>query len=204
MTEEQNKALDKKLNGEETRLLMGYMMRQGLSQAFGGKGAPDGVTVRQAINEQREFLEKQNQEEAKAEELKKKVQAERKAKQEEFARLLSAVLVSKKNVDGEFGQQYVTMEMAFENKTDKDMLGVKGVLRMADVFGDTIKNVGFSYDKGVPAGKTSTYKGQIDINRFVDKDMKLWNTDFDKLKTAFDISTIIYKDGTKTEAPPPD
>jgi hypothetical protein len=204
MTEEQSKALDKKLNGEETRLLMGYMMRQGVSEAFGGKGAPNGITVRQAINEQREFLEKQKQEEAKAEELKKKVEAERKAKQEEFARLLSAALVSKKNVDGEFGQKYVSMEMAFENKTDKDMIGVKGILKIADVFGDTINNVSFSYDRGVPAGKTSTYKGQIDINRFMDKDMKLWNTDFDKLKTTFDVSTIIYKDGTKIEAPVPD
>jgi len=204
ITEEQRTSLDKKLNGEETRLLMGYMMREGMGQAFGGKGAPDGITVRQAINAQREFLEKQKQEEAKAEELKKKVEAERKAKQEEFAKLLSAVLVRKKNVDGDYGQMFVTVEMAFENKTDKDMQGVKGVLKLADIFGDTISNVHFSYDQGVPAGKTSTYHGQIEINKFSDRDMKLWNTDSDKLKTAFEISTIIYKDGTKQEAPASD
>ncbi len=204
LTDEQRTVLDKKLNGEETRLLMGYMMRQGMSQAFGGKGAPDGITVKQAIQEQRDFLEKQKQEEAKAEELKKKVEAERKAKQEEFARLLSAVLVRKKNVDGEYGQMFVTVEIAFENKTDKDMQGVKGVLKIADIFGDTISNVHFSYDKGVSAGKTSTYNGQIEINKFRDSDMKLWNTDSDKLKTAFEIATIIYKDGTKVEAPASD
>jgi hypothetical protein len=204
ITEEQRTSLDKKLNGEETRLLIGYTMRQGLSQAFGGKGAPEGVTVRQAINSQRDFLEKQKQEEAKAEELKKKVDAERKAKQEEFARLLSAALVTKRNVDAEYGQMFVTVEIAFENKTDRDMQGVKGVLKIADIFGDTINNVRFSYDQGVPAGKTSTYKGQIEINKFMDRDMKLWNTDFDKLKTSFEISTIIYKDGTKVESPASD
>jgi len=30
LTEDQKASLDKKLNGEETRLLMGYMMRQGI------------------------------------------------------------------------------------------------------------------------------------------------------------------------------
>jgi hypothetical protein len=204
LNEEQSKALDKKLNGEETRLLMGYMMRQGMSQAFGGKGAPDGITARQAIQEQREFLEKEKQEEAKAEELKKKVEAERKAKHEEFARLLSSAVVRKQNVDSEYGQKYVAMEMAFENKSDRDIEGVKGVLKIADIFGDPINNIRFSYDGGVPAGRTATYKGQIDINRFIDKDMKLWNTDFEKLKMTFDISAVIYKDGTKIEAPPSD
>jgi len=201
LTDDQKASLDKKLNGEETRLLMGYMMRQGMSQTFGGKGAPDGITIKQAIKDQRDFLEKEKQDEAKAEELKKKVEAERKAKQEEFARLLSAVLVSKKNVDSEYGQKYVAVEMAFENRSDKDMQGIKGTLKIADIFGDTINNVSFSYDRGVTAGKTSTYKGTIDINRFMNKDMKLWNTDLDKLKTTFEISTIIYKDGTKVEAP---
>jgi hypothetical protein len=201
LTEDQKTSLDKKLNGEETRLLMGYMMRQGMSQAFGGKGAPDGITVKQAIKEQRDFLEKEKQEEAKAEELKKKVEAERKAKQEEFSQLLSGVVVSKKSVEGEFGQKYVTMEMAFENKTDKDIQGVKGTLKITDIFGDLIKNTSFSYDRGIAAKKTAIYKGSLDINRFDDKDLKLYTSDFDKLKTSFEIATIIYKDGTKVEEP---
>jgi hypothetical protein len=201
MTEEQKASLNKKLNGEEATLLLGFMMRQSMGEAFGIKVGKEGITVRQAIQEQREFLEKQKQEEAKAEELKKKVEAESKAKQEEFARLLSVALVAKRNVTGEYGQMFVKVDIAFENKTPKDMQGVKGVLKIADIFGDKINNVGFSYDQGVPAGKTATYHGQIEINRFSDTDMKLWNTDSDKLKTAFEVSTIIYKDGTKDEAP---
>lgn len=201
LTDDQRTSLDKKLNGEETRLLMGYMMRQGMSQAFGGKGAPDGITVKQAIKEQRDYLEKEKQEEAKAAELKKKIEAERKAMQEEFAQLLSAVVVSKKTSESEFGQKYVRLEMAFENKTDKDIQGVKGTLKIADIFGDLIKNTSFSYDSGIAAKKTAIYKGSLNVNRFEDKDLKLYTTDFDKLKTSFEIETIIYKDGTKVEAP---
>jgi len=201
LTDDQKASLEKKLNGEETRLLMGYMMRQGMSQAFGGKGLPEGITVRQAIREQREFLEKEKVEEAKAEELKKKIEAERKAKQEEFAQLLSAVVVSKKSGEGEYSRKYVGIEMAFENKTDKDIQGVKGRLKIADIFGDLIRNTSFSYDGGIAARKTAIYKGSLDINRFDDKDLKLYNTDFEKMKTSFEIITIIYKDGTKVETP---
>jgi hypothetical protein len=201
LTDEQSAALDKKLNGEETRLLMGYMMRRGVSKAFGGKGVPDGITVRQALQEQRDFLEKEKQEEVKAEELRKKIEAERKAKQEEFSQLLSAVLVSKRSIEGEYTQKYVALEMAFENKTDKDIQGVKGRLKIADIFGDLIRNTSFSYDGGIAAKKTAIYKGSLDINRFEDKDLKLYNTDFEKLKTSFEIITIIYKDGTKIETP---
>jgi hypothetical protein len=201
LTDDQKASLDKKLGSEEEHLLMSYMMRQGMSQAFGGKGMPDGITVGQAIKEQRDFLAKEKQEEAKAEELKKRIEAEQKRKQEEFAQMLSEVVVSKKNVEGEFGQNYVTMEMAFENKTDKDIQGVKGTLKVTDIFGDLIRNIQFSYDRGIAAKKATTYKGDIRINRFDGKDLKLYNTDFDKLKTSFETETIIFKDGTKVEAP---
>ena len=66
---------------------------------------------------------------------------------------------------------------------------------------DLIESISFSYDKGVAAGKTSIYKGGVDINQFMDRDKKLWNTDFDKLKAVFESSVIILKDGTQVAAP---
>jgi hypothetical protein len=201
LTPEQSAALDKKLNGEEMRLLIAYRMRTGMSAAFGGSGAPDGMTVRQAIDEERKWAENQKVEEAKADALKQKVEAERKAKQQEFNQLLSAALVTKKNIDGEYGQRSVGLAVAFENKSDKDIQGVKGVLVLSDIFGDPIEKVRLSYDAGIDARKIATYKGGVEINRFMEKDIKLWNTDFDKLKANFETSTVIFRDGTKIEAP---
>jgi len=201
LTPEQSAALDKKLNGEEMRLLIAYRMRTGMSAAFGGSGAPYGMTVRQAIEEERKWGENQKLEEAKADALKQKVDAERKAKQQEFSQLLSAALVNKKNVEGEYAQQSVALEIAFENKTDKDIQGVKGVLKLSDIFDDTIAKIRVSYDGGINARKVATYKGGVEINKFMEKDMKLWNTDFDKLKAQFETSTVIFRDGTKIEAP---
>jgi len=198
LNDEQQKELGKKLNAEEGGKLAAYMVRN----AFGGKGVPAGVTVGQAIKEQDEWVSKQKAEEAKAEEIKKRVEAERKAKQEEFGKLVSVALVGKKNDVGEYERRFITLALAYENKTDKDMLGVKGVLRITDIFGDKIMNIRWSYDDGIAAKATRVERGSgLKVNQFMDEHMKLWNSDFDKLKATFDVRSVIFKDGTKIDAP---
>lgn len=198
LTEEQRKELGKKLTSDEGQKLAGWMMRN----ALGRKEPAIGTTVGQALKEQDEWIAKQKEKEAAATELRKKIETERKAKQEEFGKLLSVVLVSKKNSAGEYGQKWVGLELAYDNKSDKDIQGVKGVLKITDIFGDKILNVRWSYDGGIQAKKTTVEKRSgVNVNQFKDSDMKLWNTDFDKLKSTFEISTIIFKDGTKIDAP---
>jgi hypothetical protein len=41
----------------------------------------------------------------------------------------------------------------------------------------------------------------LEINQFMDQHMKLWTTDFDKIKSTFEVQTIIFKDGTRVDAP---
>ena len=198
LTDEQRKELGQKLTADEGQKLTAWMMRN----VMPGKEPPVGTTVAMALKQQDEWAAKQKEEEAKAEELRKRVEAERKAKQEEFAKLLSVALVSKKNSMGDYGQRWVELEMAYENKGDKDIQGVKGVLKLTDIFGDKILNILWSYDAGVPAKQSTVErKSGVDINQFKDSDMKLWNTDFDKIKSTFEVSTIIFKDGTKVDSP---
>jgi hypothetical protein len=198
LTDEQKKELGQKLTADEGQKLAGWMMRSALS----GQEPSAGTTVEQALAQQDEWVEKQKADEAEKAELAKRVEAERKVKQQEFAKLLSVVLVSKKNSVGEYNQRWVGLEVAYENKSDKDIEGVKGVLKFADIFGDEIMNVRWSYDGGVPAKQSIVERNVgVDINHFMDDHMKLWNTDFDKLKSNFEVSTIIFKDGTKIDAP---
>jgi hypothetical protein len=198
LTESQRKVLGQKLTADEGQKLASWMMRNVMT----GKDAPIGITVAQALKQQDEWLAKQKEEEAKASELRKKVDAERKAKQEQFAKLLSVALVTKKNNVGAYGQMWVLLELAYENKSDKDILGVKGVLELNDIFGDRIRNVNWTYDGGIASRKSIIErKSGVKINQFMDPDMKLWNTEFDKLKSNFEVKTIIFKDGTKIDAP---
>lgn len=198
LTDEQRKEIGQKLTADEGQKLTAWMMRNVMT----GKEPPIGTTVAMALKQQDEWVANQRKEEAKAEELRKRVEAERKAKQEEFAKLLSVALVSKKNRTGDYGEHWVGLEMAYENKSDKDIQGVKGVLKLTDIFGDKILDIRWSYDAGVPAKQSTVErKSGVDINRYMDSHMKLWNTDLDKLKSTFEVSTIIFKDGTKLDAP---
>ena len=198
LTESQRREVGQKLTSEEGQKLAGWMVRNAMS----GKEPPVGFTVGQALNEQNEWVAKQKEEKTKAEELKKKVEAEQKAKQEEFAKLITVVAVAKRNISGDYGARSVTFDVAFENKGEKDIAGIKTTMRIADFFGDKIMDVGWSFDEGVATGKTFVEKGSgLKINQFMDKDMKVWNSDFDKLKISFDVRKIIFKDGTSIDSP---
>ena len=198
ITESQRKELGEKLTSDEGQKLAGWMMRNGIA----GKEPPAGLTVSQAIKEQDEWVAKQKEELAKAEELKKKVQVERKLKQEEFANLLSVVVVAKRNSTGDYNQRWVVFDIAFQNKGSKDIAGAKTTMRVADMFGDKIFNLGWSFDQGVDAGKTSVERGSgLKVNQFMDDHMKIWNSDLDKLKITFDIHKIIFKDGSSIDSP---
>jgi len=197
-----------KLKPEEKELFAQYAVRHTIGAAMGGlfgiktDPIPEGMTIGKAIEEQRDYVTKAKMKEADEKALKEKVETERKAKQEEFAKLVSVVLVNKKNVMREYEQRFVNLEIAFENKSDKDIAGVKGVLKITDIFGDKIVNLRWSNDTGIKAKQTMVERGSgMGINRFMDEHMKLWNTDYDKLKSTFEVSTILFKDGTKMDAP---
>ena len=199
-----------KLTDEERDLFAGYMIRHTIGAKMGAlfgvkdapAGIPDGMTIGKAIDEQRKFKTDQQLAEAQAEQLKRKVEAERAAKQAEFAKLVTVSVLSKRNSEGEYGRKFVYFDTAYENHSTKDILGIKGVMKITDIFGDKVLNIGWSYDKDLAASATASEKGLgVDINQFKDDDMKLWNTDTTKLKFAFEISKIVFKDGSVAEVP---
>lgn len=198
LTEEQKKEIGQKLSADEGQKLAAWMMRN----AIGGKETPDGVTIAQALKDQDAWIVKRKDEDAKIEELRKRVAAERQAKQEEFVKLLSVAVVGMRHSTGKYDQRMVLLDVAFENRSEKDIAGVKGVLKIADMFGDKVMNIGWAFDQGVNAGKTTVERGSgVKINQFIDSDMALWNSESGKLKYSFDVEKVIFKDGTSVEAP---
>jgi hypothetical protein len=101
-------------------------------------------------------------------------------------------------VDGTF-QQQVTMKFEFQNNTDKDVRGVQGTLKLFDIFGDRITEVGLSYDEGIPAGQQQTYEAGTDFNQFSDSDVKLKETKLENLEFEWEIDSVIYADGSEEE-----
>ena len=135
-------------------------------------------------------------------ELKAKIEAENAAVKKQMDGILTAAIVSK---SGHARYEYIDkitdigFQLAFENHSDKDIAGFKGIISFKDMFGDTIKNLTLSYDDGVKAKSTAKYEGSTAYHEFMAEDSKLLNTDLDKIKFEFKPSVIMFTDGTKIE-----
>lgn len=191
-----------KLDADEKELLTQYLMRKTMGAAFGGDGIAEGTTVGEAIDDQKKWREdKAAQEKAQAE-LKARIEAENAALKKKMDSVLTTAIVSK---SGYSRYEYldkvtdINFELAFENHSDKDIAGFKGVIVFKDMFGDTIKAINLSYDDGVKAKSTAQYEGSVDYNEFMAEDSKLLNTGLDKIKFEFIPSVIMFKDGSKIE-----
>jgi len=199
LTPEQRRVVQQRLTVEQSKNLDDWISRN----ATAGKGIPPGVTVEQALNDQTAWLAKQSLEAAKAAELRKQMQAKHAAKQDELARMLSVTLVSKKNKVRVDEQRFVAFDIAYANKTDKDIREVRSSLKLANIYGNPIIDLNWSYEGRISAKQTVVdHDAGVDINRSSDAQVELWDTDFERLKPDFEIKTIIFKDGTSVDDSP--
>ena len=94
-------------------------------------------------------------------------------------------------------QDYITYTFTFENKSNKDILGIKGSVTFYDIFDEKIKSLSLSYDNGIESGKIVNYRAQTDYNQFISDDKKLKDTELNKLKVVWEPEQLIFSDGEK-------
>lgn len=68
-----------------------------------------------------------------------------------------------------------------------------------DLFGKEIKNIGCDFTgKTIAVGETVTYDNMsIEINEFLDEDVKIYLTDFSDMQFSYEFISIVYSDGSK-------
>ena len=90
------------------------------------------------------------------------------------------------------------VEFVFEisNNGERDIKGIQGVLEIQDMFEERIMQLNVRFTQSpIPANSTITHDGiGIDINQFMDRDIRLYNSDFDTLIFIYTIDQIIYDD----------
>jgi hypothetical protein len=196
LTDNQRRLMQQILTADQSKKIDDWIDRN----ATASKGVPSGVTVEQALDDQTAWLAKQAQKAANAAELRRQMQAKHAARQDELARMLSVTLVSKKNKVREDGQRFVAFEIAYANKTDRDIREVKSSLKLSNIYGDAIIDLNWSYDGTISVNQTVVDRDAgVDINTSSDAQVELWDTDFEKLKSTFQIKTIIFKDRTSVD-----
>ena len=67
-----------------------------------------------------------------------------------------------------------------------------------DIFGKEIVSMNCDFTgKTIPPGKSITVKNlTYEVNEFMDKDVKLYTTDYKDLKFSYKVKTIVFTDGT--------
>lgn len=198
----------KHLSEDDRRLFGAYMARMTIGTAFsGGKVAiPAGETIGKAIDDEKKFEADQKKQQEESDLLKAKAAAERDAAEAALSKAALVTLISKtyvpKDIDRERFSDRVDFIFAVQNRTAKDIAGIKGTLEFDDMFGTEIKDIGFSMDEGVAAGQTRTISGYgMELNQFDDSDTKLAQTDLSKMKAVFHPEMIVFKDGSNMTTP---
>ena len=163
--------------------------------ARGESSLLEGKTVEAIISEERE---RQAQEQKELEEKRAKEEAEK----EELANAVTLNVYNKNLIPKDTSawrfNDFVELKMNCKNNTDKDIVALKGNIKVADLFGNAILEISLLYDtETIPA------KGEIDIedigleiNQFMDEHIKLRDTEFSKLKFSFETTSVAFADGT--------
>lgn len=187
-TETTQEVTNSNLTDEEKQLYKKAVSR-------GNSSLLDGKTVEIIISEERD---RQAQEQKELEEKRAKEEAEK----EELANAVTLNVYNKNLIPKDTSawrfNDFVELKMNCKNNTDKDIVAVKGNIKVTDLFGNAILEISLLYDtETIPA------KGEIDIediglevNQFMDEHIKLRDTEFSKLKFSFETTSVAFADGT--------
>lgn len=92
---------------------------------------------------------------------------------------------------------YITLDCNIQNNTNKDIMGIKFNIIVKDIFDDVIEDdYVCSFDSEIIPAKSSIDTTQFwEVNPYVDNEVKIFKTDYDKLKFICKVDKIIYTDG---------
>lgn len=192
-----------KLSDEDKALLARYAIRAGLAEAMGAKPSDASVmpkTIGEAIEAEKKVEAAEKAEGEKQEALKKEQAAKDKAFADTVASTLTVAITEyavlpKDAMKGRYND-VAAASIAYKNTSQKDIKGVSGSIEIVDMFGKVLKDVKVDYTDGIKAGDTAVYKGEMQLNEFMEADKALYSLTIDKFTTKFKPSAIVFADGT--------
>ena len=189
----------------EVQLLQAYVVRTGLQNALSGGEAsiPTGKTIGSMIEDQRSWTAEEKNREAEEKARQEKAQAEEERQREQLRGVLSVTVYEKGFTKSNY-QKYITLKLRYENTSDKDIRGFKGVVVFNDLFGDLIKRVTLKEDDVLKAKKSRRVSRTIDYNQFIDSDQSLNSKEIDNLAIRWEPDTILFADGESLSIDAPD
>ena len=130
---------------------------------------------------------------------KKKEKSEEETIQEsDVTVLVTDKSVTPEDIDNWIFSDYVNFTFSVTNNTEKDIQGIQGVLTVNDLFGEEIKSFGCDFTGQTIKPNETIINDSLsyECNSFVSEDNKLFNTDYKDLKFVYEVTQIVFTDGT--------
>jgi len=187
------KSIKEEVDSSDYKLLSGSLLRL----AFKGESI-EGMTYSDILEDGKEWKAEQDRLEAEQKALAEKIKKEEEERTKRLNDVLTVALY-KKGFSKYNYQEYITYSIAFENKSDRDIRALKGVLTINDLFDTKIKGISLTIDDPIKAGTTYKDSYTTDYNQFKSEDSTLKSKDLDDLKIVWTPEKIIFSDGTTLE-----
>lgn len=196
----------KKLSDEDKQAFTAFVMRAKMSEIFTkGNGIPLGMTIGDAISNQKKWEEEQKIKAAEELALKEKIRKEALEAQKKINSAATVALVKldriPKNYDARRYSDQQAFVVAIQNDSQKNMAGISGRIVFTDIFDKEIGSVSFSVTEKILPGQTHTWTGVRDYNQFMKEHRALWEAEEGKYKTTFTPEEVIFEDGERIKAP---
>jgi len=93
-------------------------------------------------------------------------------------------------------QDRLVLVLRVQNRTPKDIRGVKGEIEFVDMFGDLIKTMVLKIDDVLPAGAVKTSEYGFDFNKYVEAHRTLLTSNVRDIVVRWRPEMILFTDGT--------
>jgi hypothetical protein len=187
----------KGLTVEEVGLLMAAQMSDGVRKAFGGEDRRVvGKTVGELLVELKREAADREVESKKQERLVADARAKEEARVSELRKAITLTVVSKGFQEAEY-EKYITIRVAYENTSGKDIRAFQGKIQFTDLFGKEIYESGLTISRSVKSGEKTIWNGNIKYNQFMDDQKALRFSELSDMKVAWKPSGILFVDGTR-------
>jgi hypothetical protein len=95
----------------------------------------------------------------------------------------------------------ITFTEVFVNHLGKGVRGFQGVIKFFDLFNHPIMDTTITVTDPIAAGASLTYKAEMQYNQFMADQRALRNTNGKDLLFDFQLTSVIYSDGTQEQFP---
>lgn len=180
------------MTDEERSLLAAYAVHNSMAAVFGGgkPGLPTGKTVGEMIEEQRKLVAQEKEEE----ERQKKLAAEVAAQQAQMRNTIGVALLGFKQKEG-FMSDYIEVQYAYENRSDKDVRAFEGEVAYKDILGNDLEEVQLKVLTPITSGAKASTTNKLPFMVYG----KLRGKKMDDVKIEWRPKKILFADGSETE-----